>query len=314
MTMIVFLALNAEAQGDWRSVGNYNNGSSNSSSSSSSELKPVGGFVSGGVNDIYRNVDQLPALGEGYFDAGLMFGKKTFFVIRLGAYTQSDFFVEKGPNAVGGNSFSDYYQYNYYYGNCNCYDQGYYYNQNADKRFQYLKVGHFQIGIGSQGETYGVRATAGLAGFDYQIPVVDSVGNEVPLEIARGTAMAIGFTGKFKLKKNLLSINLLTFTDVNRMSMAGTVGKAEIDYLVGFGEGEWDGKVYLGPGLSVKQHVVSGREYSARVILEAGHDKFFLYGRIFGGIVYNPLPTEGVGWELGFQIGFDRFAKAIFHQ
>lgn len=297
---VIFLVLVAPltllSQGPW------NKGKSRSGGGN---LKSIGVFASGGVSDIHRNTNELPALGEGTFEVGISFGKKTAFVVRTGVYTQSDYFT--GTIQSGGNDWGGYYQQWGYDPYCGCYPQ----SNPSSSRFQYVRFTHFQFGFSNQGKNHGVRLTGGIAGFHYQIPVVDSLGNETTeVVIPNATAFALGFDLKQKIGKDLLSARLQSFTDVKRGNWNGTLGYGEIDYLVGIEETE--GKFYAGLGASYKKHVVSGDEYGVRVILEFGHNEIPLWIRGHFGVAYNPLPTEGVGWQLGFQISVDRFAKSIY--
>lgn len=286
------------SQGDW---GTYRKKSGNE------DLKSIGVWISGGVSDIRRNTNELPALGEGNFEGGLSFGKQTAFVIKAGVYTQSDYFVNNQQSTNSGNDWGGYYTQWGYDSQCGCYPQA----QPTSNRFQYVKFGHFQVGISNQGKSHGVRLTGGIASFNYRIPVVDSLGNETPrVVIPNATALAVGFDLKSRVGKDLFSARFQSYTDVDRLNFSGTLGFAEIDYLVGIED--LNGKVYVGGGASYKKHVVSGHEYGARVILELGHDEFPFWIRGYVGVVYNPLPTEGVGWQFGFQISVDRFAKSIY--
>lgn len=297
--MVLLAPIVVLSQGDWTDPKYSRKGGK-----AGGNLKSIGLWLNGGVTNIYRNTDELPALGEGNFEGGLSFGRNTAFVVRAGIYTQSDFFTAQPVQGQGWGNY--YYGWGYDY-NCGCYPQ----QQSNSNRFQYLRIGHFQVGLSNQGKTHGVRGTIGIGGFDYQIPTVDSLtGAEIPLQVARGTVLTLGFDAKVRMGDDLLSGRLQSFTDVDRLSMAGTVGKIEADYLVGI-EG-MEGKLYAGLGVSAKKHVVSGDEYTVRVILEGGHDEIPVWIRGYFGVAYNPLPAEGIGWELGFQISVDRFAKSIY--
>jgi|GEM_PF-1862726 len=302
-TFLIILAfvvsiISCSGQGDWNNIGKFK---------TSQDLKSVGLWVSGGVSDIYRNTDVLPALGEGNFEAGISFGKKTAFVIRSGVYTQSDFFTAGSQNINSGNEWGGYYQQWGYNPSCGCYPQP----QQASSRFRYVRFGHFQVGFSNQGKKHGVRVTAGIAGFNYRIPVVDSLGNETAqVVIPNATALAIGFDFKQRLGKDLLSARLQSYTDVDRIAWSGSLGTAEIDYLVGIEQ--TNQKIYAGIGVSYKKHVVSGHEYSVRALLQFGHNEIPIGVRVHFGVAYNPLPSEGVGWQAGVMIEIDRFAKSIY--
>ncbi len=300
---VIFMALLAQtvafSQGEWKNYGR------------TPILEDRGIWLNGGVTNIYRNTAEFPALGEGHFEAGLSFGRNTAFVLKVGVYTQSDFFSDPLlKTQIKTQSWGvDFYGWGGYDYGCGCYPQ----QQSNSNKFQYLRIGHFQVGISDQGRNHGIRGTVGAGGFDYQIPTIDSLsGEEVPFEVARGTVFALGFDAKIRLGKDLLSGRLQSFTDVKRLSMDGTIGKVEIDYLFGFEK--LNGKVYTGLGVSAKKHVVSGDEYTIRVILEGGHNKIPFWVRTYFGMAYNPTPEEGIGWELGFQMSVDRFAKSIYRK
>lgn len=284
--------------------GNWNSGKK----SGSNNLKSVGIFMNGGITNIYRNTDELPALGEGNFEGGISLGKNLAFVAKGGLFTQSDFFVSQGQSSgTWGTGYQN--SWGGYNTDCGCYG-----NQNtstsSSNRFEYLRIGFFQVGFSQQGKNHGMRLTGGIGGFNYQIPVVDSLGNETPQLVARGTVLALGFDLKTKVGKDMFNARLQSFTDVNNLTMNGTIGKIEADYLVGL-EG-FNGKLYVGLGGAAKKHVVSGDEYSARVIVEFGHDQIPFWMRLHAGAAYNPIPSEGVGFEFGLQFSFDRFAKSLY--
>ena len=284
--------------------GNWNTGKK----SSTSNLKSIGLFMNGGITNIYRNTDELPALGEGNFEGGLSLGKNLAFVVKGGLFTQSDFFVSQGQsNETWGTGYQN--SWGGYNTDCGCYgNQGV--SNTSSNRFEYLRIGFFQVGFSQQGRNHGVRLTGGIGSFNYQIPVVDSLGNETPQFIARGTVFALGFDLKTKIGKDMFNARLQSFTDVNNLTMNGTLGKVEADYLVGLED--FNGKFYVGLGGAAKKHVVSGDEYSARVIAEFGHDQIPFWMRLYLGAVYNPIPSEGVGFEFGFQVSVDRFAKSLY--
>lgn len=295
---LAFLTFPTFGQSEWNK----------SKSSSNGDLKRVGLFLNGDLTNIYRNTNELPALGEGSFEGGILLGKKTAFVVKGGIYTQSDFFVNQSQNqnmGTGGSQYQSGWANNY---DCGCGGQNQ--NQPTSNRFQYIRIGHFQVGLANQGESYGFRATAGIGSFDYQVPVVDSLGNETPQQIAEGTVFALGFDLKTRIGKDMFNARLQSFTNKDNLAMSGTIGKIEADYLLGLED--FDGKLFIGLGGAAKKHVVSGDEYSARVIVEFGHDEFPFWLRAYLGAAYNPLPSEGVGFEFGFQIAFDRFARSLY--
>lgn len=290
--LVLFAPQTLFSQGNWPSYGR-----------SSVNLKPVGVWVSGGVSGIHRNIQEFRALGEGNFEAGMTFGKEIAFVVKTGVYTQSDYPIQSDNF---GDDWGGYYQQWGYNPYCGCYPQ-----QQSDDRFQYVRFGYFQAGVSNQGKSHGIRLTGGIASFKYQIPVVDSLGNETAqVVIPNATALAIGFDVKSRIGKDLVSARAQSYTDIKRMDFAGTLGFAELDYLFGFPE--LNQKLYAGIGASFKKHVVSGNEYGVRAIVEFGHDQLPMWVRGYFGVAYNPLPTEGVGWQLGFQISVDRFAKSIY--
>jgi hypothetical protein len=286
------------AQGNW----NVNK------KSSARNLKSIGLFMNGGMTNIYRNTDEFPALGEGNFEGGLSFGKNLAFVVKGGLFTQSDFFVSQGQdNGTWGSGYQN--SWGGYNTDCGCYgNQGV--SNSSSNRFEYLRIGFFQVGLSQQGEKHGVRVTGGIGGFDYKIPEIDSLGNETPKQVKRGTMIAFGFDFKTKVGKDMFNARVQSFTDTDNPTIGGTIGKVEADYLVGLED--FNGKFYVGLGGAAKKHVVSGDEYSARVVAEFGHDQIPFWMRLYLGAAYNPVPSEGVGFEFGLQISVDRFAKSIY--
>jgi hypothetical protein len=297
---LLFFPFAVFAQGEW---------SSNQKRTGGGNLKSIGLFANAGITNIYRNTNELPALGEGNFEGGVSLGKNLAFVVKGGLFTQSDFFVSQGQSSGSwGNGYQN--SWSNYNADCGCYGNQGVSNSSSSNRFQYLRIGFFQIGLSQQGKKHGVRLTGGIGGFDYQIPFADSLGNETAEEIARGTVFALGFDLKTKVGKDMFNARLQSFTDVNNLTMEGTIGKIEADYLVGLED--FNGKFYVGLGGAAKKHVVSGDEYSARVIAEFGHNEIPFWMRIHFGIAYNPVPSEGTGFEFGFQVSLDRFAKSIY--
>ncbi len=224
----------------------------------------------------------------------------------IGAYRQSDVFTYKEETQQ--NQWASYYYGPYDYG-CGCYLQP----QTVTKyeRFQYFEYRHAVVSFTWSERGTMFRLTPGAGYFTLKYPTYDSLQNYLGDQVVakRWTYhLGVKFMKKFSWN-NVVFLRGFMFQDVERQPFVGVfyVGEAGILFPVSKNLENFR----MGFGGYYRDHALSGRELSLRLLLNVGWGQkttTSLSG--FMGLAGNE--QRGLRFEAGFSFGFDTLAKGFF--